>query len=572
MDKRIILLIFLVIVGLFLSANLILSVDKTSEIRNQLKVANQLLLTTQELQIQYNVAHAAITAFMFLGSNETWNIAAEQTQRLSIKAIKLIELNNTQATSQQKLVRRIEKYVSMYISALPALRGIRQNHLGIIEGVVISNLTQSTQYYRFTSSLSNAIEMLVQEENDNELLIIQLQSVQNRWLRVITEFRALLLLRSDQAKQATLINVEQFEKEWNKVIKDIDNFDIEIKPLLEFAHENQRQWLESLPQVINVHLGKQWRRDLRYMEEKLNPISDGILLSLNDYNFGLVEYIAITANKIASLEKRNIIWVFIIMGLIVVFSLSLLFIYKRLLVAQQRKRLDAEHVNQLKTEFLSTISHELRTPLNAILGFAQLLEMNIDSSLSKQQKENINEINVAGNHLLHLVNEILDLSAIESGNININMEKVDLIKVLNESIALSKTMAEKYSVSVNIQTTTGVAFYVNADPVRLRQIFINLISNAIKYNKQEGKTRISIEHKATMTRINIKDTGYGISKQDIGKLFQPFERLGNTNNIEGAGIGLMVTKGLVESMNGTIGVNSKQGKGSTFWVELLSAS
>ena len=323
--------------------------------------------------------------------------------------------------------------------------------------------------------------------------------------------------------------------------------------------------------MINVHLGKRWRTDLRYMDEHLNPIGEKILSSLNAYELNVAEYIETTTNEILALEKKNIIWVFVIMGLIITFSMTMLLIYTRLLAAQQRKRMDVERINAMKTDFLSTISHELRTPLNAIIGFSQLLEMNIDQTLTEQQKLNINEINIAGNHLLHLVNEILDLSAIDSGNINLNMQSVNLCEVLGEAVSLSSTMAEKLDIKINNKISCSTICKVNVDPVRLRQVLLNLISNAIKYNIKGGMVTISVEAKKNMYRINIADTGIGITKQNLTKLFQPFERLGQPNEVEGAGIGLMVTKELVESMHGKIGVISKLDKGSTFWVELVAS-
>ena len=571
MEKRLAAFIIITVAGLLISANLLLSVGKTSKEYLYLETTHQLLRTTQEFQIQYDVAYAAITNFMFLGSDDTWNIAIQQTSKLSDNAEKLYMPGHAQNDMQRALVENIRMQVKKYIQNLAPLRMVRQDYRGVIEGVFTSNINQSTQHYRVMANLSNAIEALYQRDVLNKDLIIQLHSVQNRWLRMITSFRALLLLRSEQSEQATLIQAEQFKKEWNELFRRINDFDIEIQPFILETDINQKEWLTSLPKVINTHLGKRWRRDLSFMEKNLKPISDDILLLLNNYNLGLAKQIEKTANEIVELEKQNLIAIFIVMGLIIVFSLAMLLIYIRLLKEQRRKRIDAENINKVKTEFLSTISHELRTPLNAILGFGQLLELNLNNTLTEQQKTNVNEINVAGNHLLHLVNEILDLSSIESGNINIQMKKTNLIEILNESVSLSKPMTNKYGVHISINTIKDVEFYVHADPVRLRQIFINLISNAIKYNKKDGNVLISIENKEKITRINISDTGSGISNQDINKLFQPFERLGKTSEIEGAGIGLMVTKELLNSMGGNIGVNSKPGKGSTFWVELTSA-
>ena len=568
MDKRLVVFVLIVIIGLILSSNLLLSVGKTSEVHDRLRIANKLLLTTQEFQIQYDVSRAAITTFMFLGSDETWEIAKRETEKLYDHAEKLVQIDNTQVNIKQQLVKDIRIKVNEYILNLPPLRAIRQDSRGVIEGVLNSTETQSSNSYKVTTGLANAIQILKQEDDADKDQIILLEDAQNRWLRIISEFRALLLLRTSRTQQATLAQVEQFQQQWAEIINSVDKFDILIQEQILNVDKSQRGWIQTLPKVINIHLGKRWRRDLRYMDENLNPIGEQILASLNAYEIGAAEYIEATTNEILSLEKKNIIWVFIIMGLIITFSLTMLLIYTRLLAAQQRKRIDVERINTMKTEFLSTISHELRTPLNAIIGFSQLLEMDINGTLTEQQKLNVNEINVAGGHLLHLVNEILDLSAIDSGNINLNMQKVNLCEVLGQAISLSNTMAEKFSVKINNKVQCNVQCNVHADPVRLRQVLLNLISNAIKYNKKGGTVSVSVETSGSMYKINVRDTGIGITKQNITKLFQPFERLGQPNEIEGAGIGLMVTKELVESMGGEIGVNSKLDKGTTFWVEL----
>lgn len=570
-DKRLVVFVFIVIAGLILSANLLLSVGRTSEFHNKLRVANDLLLTTQEFQIQYDVAHTAITTFMFLGSDEAWEIADWETNKLLDHAEALAEADSKEININKKLVNDIKIKVNEYILNLPPLRGIRQDDRGVIEGVINSSDQQADHNYQVIIGLGNAVEILSQEDDQDKELIIMLQSAQNRWLRMITEFRALLLLRTSRSQQATLAQLEQFQIQWKAILTKVNGFDLLIQNQIMSVNDSQKAWSKALPKIINTHLGKRWRRDLRYLDENLNPISHQLLSFLNTYELGLAVYIESTTDETLSLEKKNIIWVFIIMALVIAFSMAMLLIYTRLLAAQQRKRIDAERISTLRTEFLSTISHELRTPLNAIIGFSQLLEMDLETTLTKQQKLNVKEINVAGNHLLHLVNEILDLSAIDSGNINLNMQKIDLCKMLTETISLSSTMAEQAEIKIINQIKPSQTCIVNADPVRLRQILLNLISNSIKYNTKNGSVSISIETNGEMSRIRIKDTGIGITKQNIEKLFQPFERLGQTNEIEGAGIGLLVTKELVEWMGGKIGVNSKPGKGTTFWVDLATA-
>lgn len=226
--------------------------------------------------------------------------------------------------------------------------------------------------------------------------------------------------------------------------------------------------------------------------------------------------------------------------------------------------------NQYKSEFLSNMSHELRTPLNAILGFAELLQYKADN-LNQIQRDNVTEIFKAGNHLLGLINEVLDLSKVESGKIDIFMEKINLDEVLKQCFTLIQQQINEKNLHL-IDNVSGNAFTIKADNTRIKQVLLNLLSNAIKYNKNFGEITLTYEQVSEQRlRINITDMGKGISAQDIPKLFSPFVRLNATADIEGTGIGLVITKKLTELMDGNIGVHSSVGKGSTFWIELPRA-
>jgi len=244
-------------------------------------------------------------------------------------------------------------------------------------------------------------------------------------------------------------------------------------------------------------------------------------------------------------------------------------LHKQSLELEQAKN-KAISANKAKSTFLSCMSHELRTPLNAVLGFAQLLRMNINDGIQHQQHENINEIENAGNHLLSLINDILDLAKIESGHIDITMETVELNKLLDESEMLIKPLIEKYDLTLNPFESMDSTVEVKADHLRLKQVLLNLLSNACKYNKPGGS--ITIDCWATDTgfiHISIKDTGKGISQELQSELFKPFNRMGaEKTEIEGTGIGLVITKQLVEIMGGSVGVVSEPGKGTTFWIEI----
>lgn len=232
----------------------------------------------------------------------------------------------------------------------------------------------------------------------------------------------------------------------------------------------------------------------------------------------------------------------------------------------------AEKANLAKSEFLSSMSHELRTPLNAILGFAQIMESDLPPP-TPSQKQNLSEILKAGWYLLELINEILDLAQIESGKMLMSMEPVLLSDIMHECIAMIEPQTQKRGIRVT-HPPTEFPYVLNADRIRLKQALINLLSNAVKYNREGGSVVMDcIVNTPRRIRILIKDTGMGLAPQQLAQLFQPFNRLGQEGGAEeGTGIGLVVTKRLVELMGGAIGVESTLGVGSTFWIELnLSA-
>ncbi len=232
----------------------------------------------------------------------------------------------------------------------------------------------------------------------------------------------------------------------------------------------------------------------------------------------------------------------------------------------------AEKANLAKSDFLSAMSHELRSPLNAILGFAQLME-SASPLPTDSQKESIAQILQAGWHLLKLINEILDLAVIESGKVSLSLEPVSLCEVLSECQAMMDAQAIQYGIRMTFPIMDKPIF-VWADQTRLKQIIINLLSNAIKYNKSNGSVAVVCEaSEPDRIRIIVKDTGEGLVPDKIAQLFQPFNRLGQeASGVAGTGIGLVVTKQLVELMEGVIGVESGVGTGSQFWVELRSTA
>ncbi len=232
----------------------------------------------------------------------------------------------------------------------------------------------------------------------------------------------------------------------------------------------------------------------------------------------------------------------------------------------------AEKANLAKSEFLSSMSHELRSPLNAILGFAQLMESDSPPPTSFQ-KESITQILKAGWHLLTLINEVLDLSKIESGHTPLSQEPVSLDEVMHECQSMIEPQAKQHGIHMTFPQF-DIPYFVHADRTRVKQVLINLLSNAIKYNREHGMVEVKcIESAPGRIRISIKDTGAGLSPKQLAQLFQVFNRLGQeAGGVEGTGIGLVVAKRLIELMGGIIDVESTVGVGSVFWFELVSVA
>lgn len=229
----------------------------------------------------------------------------------------------------------------------------------------------------------------------------------------------------------------------------------------------------------------------------------------------------------------------------------------------------AEQANRAKSEFLSSMSHELRTPLNAMLGFTEIIGHDI--GFGKKHESSLDEINRAGQHLLSLIDEILDLSRIEAGEVEISIEPVVVTAVIEDSLTWIADMANSSEISIAFDPAACDRLLVLADATKLKQVLLNLLTNAVKYNRKQGQVEVIIEESSDgFLKIGIRDTGPGISEDNLNQLFQPFNRLGaQFGDVEGTGIGLVITRQLLDLMQGRLKVDSTPGRGSTFWIELL---
>jgi CheY-like chemotaxis protein len=239
----------------------------------------------------------------------------------------------------------------------------------------------------------------------------------------------------------------------------------------------------------------------------------------------------------------------------------------------QNEKAAAEAANRAKTDFLSRMSHELRTPLNAVLGFSQLLMSDRAERLSERQTTQLEVIQQAGWHLLALINDVLDVSRIEAGRLNLSARPIALTELLDEVVTLVLPQAQRWGVTIATDYRARPPLMVNSDPVRMRQIMLNVITNAVKYNRAGGTAHVDVSQQAQRARVTVADTGLGMTRDQLEHLFEPFNRLGRERSgIEGTGIGMALTRQLLQLMDGTIEVRSEAGVGTQVLIGFPAAA
>ncbi|MEK7990186.1 MAG: ATP-binding protein [Thiotrichaceae bacterium] len=352
-------------------------------------------------------------------------------------------------------------------------------------------------------------------------------------------------------------------------------FDIEKKlvfanPVARFILnlDEQVRYIEDILKYFELH-GKDELNQLITHEKLINDLMSG--KRYRD-SHALIKYgsnevpVACDLNSITKDNK--------IVGFVMIFvDISEIRKVEQLLINAKET---AERASKEKSQFLSSMSHELRTPMNAILGYSELLKEDLNQPLNEFDEDYIDDMqqyvgNIlqAGWHLLELINKVLDLSRIEAGKLEVNIEKIELVDLIKECLSIAQPLAEKRNISIDNTTSPLSPQYALVDRARLKQVIINLLSNAVKYNKENGKIIIEIKQgNSEFLCFSVTDTGIGLSPEQQTQIFEPFTRMSGLNLIEGTGIGLTITKRLLEIMDSKIWVESEEAQGTTFFVDL----
>jgi signal transduction histidine kinase len=228
---------------------------------------------------------------------------------------------------------------------------------------------------------------------------------------------------------------------------------------------------------------------------------------------------------------------------------------------------ELEAASRHKSEFLATMSHELRTPLNAIIGFSQVLKQEMYGPLNERQAEYVDDVLSSGQHLLNLINDILDLAKVEAGRMELQPSTFELPELLENAASMVRERATRQGIGLTVATDGSVGV-MEGDERKVKQILFNLLSNAVKFTPSGGTVTLATRADDERVVISVRDTGVGISAEDQEKIFEEFYQVGASRTQEGTGLGLALTRRLVELHHGRLAVESEPGAGSTFTVAL----
>ena len=445
-----------------------------------------------------------------------------------------------------------QKLMSSVVTSLRAYRDLKT-----IEQLVMSNEQLEQRIHERTAELVSTNEALQTEINERMNAQDALAKHQDQLLAVVNNSSALISLKDSQGNYllvntllASLFNVSPDE------VRGCSDYDI-------FPATVADQFADHHRKVLELGEPIQFDEEIPVGDEMHTYVS--VKFPLFDKNDNLYAVGSISTDIT---ERIRI-------------ELALQTAYDELEQKISERTADlktardeAVRANQAKSEFLSRMSHELRTPLNAVLGFSQLLKMDVESPLSEEQSESVDEIIRGGKHLLQLINDVLDLSKVEANKLEIDIVDAPLAALVSECIRLIKPLIEERQLRLEDRVSDMEEVYVRADVTRLKQVLINLLSNAVKYNCNMGSVAIFAEPGTHgFIKIGVSDTGRGIAPELQAQLFKSFERLdAESRNIEGTGIGLAIAKRMTELMGGRIGLVSRVGEGSTFWVELMQST
>ena len=459
-----------------------------------------------------------------------------------------------------------------------------------VESTIVPFMDENGLPYKYVSVRTEITEVKQSEEGaiESEKRLLDQQETLNT-LSTITDyilleeeaFFSIVTQRAVETLNVARVSIWMFDID-NKAIKCRKLFDIRDDAWSDgvvLKKDDYPEYFSALENnaIISVSDAHTHPATREFSEEYLTPLGIGAMLDIPIRKLGRVIGVIccehIGGSRSWCSDEKNFV-----SGLADLVTLNIESSERKMVEKELAEAKEiADNANKAKSVFLSSMSHELRTPMNAISGFAQLLLLDNSNNLDDIQKDNVSEIINASKHLLDLINKILDLAKIESGKVDLSIETVDCFEVIAECLSLMSSLMGKRKINVSysfnrnalsLDELSAQGIFIHVDRTRLKQIFLNLLSNAVKYNTEAGRITISCNVDNDVVRINVIDSGKGIEKEGLNELFKSFNRLNEENgNIEGSGIGLVITKNLVELMGGNIGVESKVNKGSTFWVE-----